>query len=128
MRTPIRPAFAALALIFVSPLAAEARWPGKAPDPTKTNCPWWRPCGPGETFGGNRSVPQGAFGVDARPACQRHDDCYDNPCTNRKDCDRAFRDELMSLCPYSTHPRLCKHAARMAYLGVRIFGRNSKAK
>jgi len=89
------------------------------------NCPAWRPCGPGETWCGNRFIPQTGLGIDARPVCQKHDDCYDTAGVRRKDCDVAFLNELKCLCESSDHPRACKRRARLAYLGVRLFGGSS---
>ena len=40
-----------------------------------SSCPSWRPCG-GDTWTGNRFIPQGRAGADFRPTCARHDACY----------------------------------------------------
>lgn len=120
-----RTAVIALALVCLSPLAADAA--GNARRNASKSCPAWRPCGPGETWGGNRFIPQGAYGVDARHVCQKHDECYDAN-GNRKDCDVAFYNELKCLCESSTNPRACKRAARVAYLGVRLLGSSQTEK
>ena len=44
--------------------------------PAQAECPPWRPCGPGNPYGGNRLIPQGFYGADFRPACAAHDACY----------------------------------------------------
>jgi hypothetical protein len=124
MTTPIRSLVLAAAVVCLFPLTADAGGLKKSKEPM--SCPWWRPCGPGNTFGGNRFIPQGAFGVDARPACQRHDNCYEDPNTGRKVCDLNFYNELRCACAQSTHPWLCKRAAKLAYYGVRLFGSSSK--
>jgi hypothetical protein len=84
-------------------------------------CPPWRPCGPGQTWGGNRLVPQGFYGADFRPACANHDACYAS-CANRRDCDRQFLQNMQSACDCSTHPMLCRHKARCYYINARLFG------
>jgi hypothetical protein len=125
MTLSIRSLVLAVTVVCLSPLAAEAG-PFRSKSSQPTSCPWWRPCGPGETFGGNKRVPQGAFGVDARPACQRHDECYEDPTTGRKTCDKNFHNDLRCMCENSTHPFLCKRLAKVAYLSVRLFGSKSK--
>lgn len=86
------------------------------------NCPWWRPCGPGNSWGGNRGFAQGAYGADFRPACAQHDACLANGCNSRKSCDREFLNNMYSACECSDKPLLCRHKARMYYLGARLFG------
>ncbi len=83
---------------------------------------WWRPCGPGNSCGGNRLFRQGSHGADFRPACQAHDDCYQNGCGRRKDCDRQFRDEMFAACDCSSNPGACRRHARAHYIGARLFG------
>lgn len=85
-------------------------------------CPPWRPCGWGNTWGGNRLIPQGFRGVDFRSACQTHDDCYANGCNRRIDCDRQFRSEMFSACDCSNHPGLCRMRARYFYTTARLLG------
>jgi hypothetical protein len=119
--SPLRLSLLALALTCGLSVPATAGGRSRGP----TDCPWWRPCGPGNTYGGNRLIPQGAFGVDARPACEKHDQCYRDATGQRKDCDKAFLNDLQCACQNSTHPRLCKKMAKMAYLGVRVGGRSS---
>ncbi|MDB5306104.1 MAG: hypothetical protein JWO38_306 [Gemmataceae bacterium] len=94
----------------------------------RTGCPAWRPCGPGETWGGNRFIPQGGYGVDFRPACQRHDDCYDTPGARRKDCDRQLLKDMNRICESSSNPRGCNRRARMFYISVRLFDGSSMEK
>jgi hypothetical protein len=121
----MRSLLVAAAAVCLSPLSAEAGGHKKQSDPLP--CPWWRPCGSGETFGGNKRIPQSGFGIDIRPACQRHDWCYEDPTTGRKQCDVTFHKELRCMCENSTHPFLCKRAAKLAYVSVRLFGGSSKS-
>lgn len=85
-------------------------------------CPWWRPCGPGNTWGGNRLTKQGAGGVDFRPACAAHDACFANPSVPRKACDRQFLANMQSACECSPNPIICRLKAKQAYVTVRLFG------
>jgi hypothetical protein len=117
----LRLSLLALALFCGVPATASAGGHSREQLP----CPWWRPCGPGNTYGGNQRVPQGAFGVDARPACEKHDQCYREANGRRKDCDRAFLKDLRCECEHSTHPWLCRRVAKLAYIGVRVMGRSS---
>ncbi len=119
MSSPLR--LTVLTLALTCGLSAPAIAGGRG----QTSCPWWRPCGPGETYSGNRFIPQGAFGADARPACERHDQCYRDVVTGRKVCDQTFRNELRCECEHSTHPWLCKRFAGLAYFGVRVAGRSA---
>jgi hypothetical protein len=83
-------------------------------------CPPWRPCGIGPSWGGNRLIPQGAFGADFRPACYGHDRCLEaggNPAA----CDRKFYEDMKCACNQSRHPALCRCKARMYYLIARIW-------
>lgn len=121
MPSPFR--LTVLALALVCGLSDSASAAGRSRGPT--SCPWWRPCGPGETFGGNKRIPQGAFGADARPSCERHDQCYRDAVTGRKVCDQNFRNDLRCECENSTHPWLCKRLAGVAYALVRVSGRSS---
>ncbi|QEL14099.1 hypothetical protein [Limnoglobus roseus] len=121
MFSPLR--LAALAFVLACGLPLPVTAAGRSHGPT--DCPWWRPCGPGETYGGNKRVPQGAFGADARPACEKHDQCYRDAVTGRKICDKAFRDDLRSACENSRHPWACKRAAGLGYVAVRVAGRSS---
>src|SRR6266567_2094390 len=61
----------------------------------KADCPPWRPCGPGNTWGGNRLVRQGFYGADFRPACACHDACL-KTCASRCDCDQQFYRNMCS--------------------------------
>ena len=78
-----------------------------------------RPCGPG--FLGNILIPQGFVGVDFRPACRRHDNCYmtDSP---RKACDQRFLNDMLGACNCSPLPCLCRLRAYQWYWQVRLFG------
>jgi hypothetical protein len=87
----------------------------------KADCPPWRPCGAGNTWGGNRLVPQGFYGADFRPACARHDECLLS-CTCRRDCDRQFLCDMNCACECSRHPRLCRAKARCYYAMARLLG------
>ncbi len=83
----------------------------------QTACPSYRPCGMGETWGGNRLVKQGFFGADFRPACQGHDTCEGSP----RDCDRRFLHDMYTACDSSTNPRKCRRKARSYFLGSRMY-------
>lgn len=111
-----------LALVcLLAPASASAQGPRSRQVPPGS-CPAWRPCGPGNEWGGNRAFPQVMYGVDGRPMCARHDACYDNPGARRIDCDRAFLAELHAACEFSTNPRACHRKARQVYIAVRLIG------
>jgi hypothetical protein len=80
-------------------------------------CPPYRPCGAGETWGGNRLVKQGFLGADFRPSCQAHDTCEGTP----RDCDRQFLQNMYTACDSSTDPRKCRKKARNYFLASRIY-------
>ena len=82
-------------------------------------CPPWRPCGPGNTWGGNRCVPQGFYGADFRPACQCHDDCL-KTCASRYDCDQQFLCNMYDACECSCNPEKCRRKARCYYRMARL--------
>jgi len=83
----------------------------------QTACPPYRPCGAGQTWGGNRLIKQGFFGADFRPACQAHDTCEAAP----RDCDRQFLCDMYAACASSTNPNKCRKKARTYYLGSRAY-------
>ncbi len=83
----------------------------------KAQCPDYRPCGPGPTFGGNRLIKQGFFGADFRPSCQQHDTCNGTD----RECDRMFLKNMYSACATSSHPRRCRAKARHYFLVSRIY-------
>jgi len=85
-------------------------------------CPPWRPCGPGNSWGGNRLFRQGMTGADFRPACAAHDACFANPGVPRKCCDRQYLANLQAACDCSANPILCRMKAKQLYVGVRLFG------
>jgi len=85
-------------------------------------CPPWRPCGPGNPFGGNRLIPQGFHGADFRPACAAHDACYTGSGIGRAECDRQFLSNMSAACACSSNPRACQRKARLYYGLARIFG------
>ena len=89
--------------------AAEARWPS------------WRPCGPGNSCGGNRLIRQGFYGADFRPACACHDACLASG-VPRKECDQQFLCNMCAACECSSNPRACQRKARMYYRATRLFG------
>ena len=88
---------------------------------SQAQCPPWRPCGPGNSFGGNRLIPQGFYGADFRAACAGHDACYES-CANRADCDRQFLYNMRSACDCSANPRACYRKAQCYYMATRLFG------
>lgn len=81
----------------------------------------WRPCGPGNSWGGNQCVPQGFYGADFRCACDRHDACL-LTCTSRRDCDRQFLCDMNAACDCSCNPKKCRRKARCYYMMARLFG------
>jgi hypothetical protein len=87
----------------------------------EAQCPPWRPCGPGNSWGGNQLIPQGFYGADFRPACAAHDACYQT-CTNRRDCDQMFLHNMQSACACSANPRACNRKAHCYYMAARLFG------
>lgn len=95
--------------------------PQPMPMPRRT-CPPWRPCGPQESYGGNWFFKQGFAGADFRGACDFHDRCLMDGCTDRKTCDKKFLAYLDNACNCSQFPVLCRIKAREFYLGVRLFG------
>ncbi|MEY4185477.1 MAG: hypothetical protein ACOVRM_07550 [Planctomycetaceae bacterium] len=84
-------------------------------------CAPWRPCGPGNSFGGNRLIPQAGFGADFRPSCSSHDACLAAG-VPRRDCDRQFLHNMQCACEQSRHPILCRLQARWYYTAARVFG------
>jgi hypothetical protein len=85
-------------------------------------CPPWRPCGPGNSWGGNLLFRQGAAGADFRPACANHDACLANPYNGRRMCDQQYLSEMYAACNCSDDPEKCRRKARSQYVGVRLFG------
>lgn len=102
-----------LFLLLTTAVQAQDRWGG---------CPPWRPCGPGNSWGGNLLFRQGVSGADFRPACSAHDACFADPSIPRKSCDRAFLASMQASCNCSENPVLCRMKARQIYVGVRLFG------
>lgn len=84
-------------------------------------CPPWRPCGPGNTFGGNKLIGQGYYGADFRPTCATHDACLASG-TSRRHCDRQFYKNMNCACERSTHPFLCRMKAFEYFAAARLFG------
>ena len=89
--------------------------------PVSAECPPWRPCGPGNSWGGNHLIPQGFYGADFRAACQGHDMCYAS-CANRRDCDLQFLRNMECACECSDNPAACRRKARCYYMAARLFG------
>jgi hypothetical protein len=104
-------------IALVSPAGATA---GDRPwRASHASCSACRPCGP---WLANRIIPQGGYGVDFRPACQRHDDCYLTPGASRRECDRQFLNDMRAICANSNNPRGCNRRATVYYRFVRLFG------
>jgi len=59
--------------------------------------------------------PAGAFGGDVRPACRRHDACYDTPGANRAGCDARFLADMLDSCADPRRPVLCRMTARAVH-------------
>jgi hypothetical protein len=113
MKTIVRVVFLSV-MAFVSCMSdSQAAGPGA--------CPPWRPCGPGNSFGGNRLLPQGGFGADFRTSCATHDACLASG-RSRHECDREFYNNMNCACESSRHPFLCRVRAFRYYAGVRLFG------
>ena len=106
-----------LAVFFMS--ASLAVTPAVAGGPG--GCPPWRPCGPGNSFGGNRLISQGGFGVDFRSSCASHDACLASG-VSRRQCDQQFHSHMRCACENSRHPILCRMKAFKFFAGARIFG------
>ena len=82
-----------------------------------------RPCGPDSMTGPLRLlVPQGVGGADFRPACRRHDACYDTVGANKAACDRRYLREMQCACHQSRHPILCRIVARLMYQATARYG------
>lgn len=80
-----------------------------------------RPCGPDGMQGPLRYlVPQGVAGADFRPACRRHDACYEVPGVDRNQCDKQFLRDMQCACKDSRHPIRCRITARLMYAATRV--------
>lgn len=106
---------AAAVILFLGVIATETYAGGPG------GCPPWRPCGPGNSWGGNRLLHQGAFGADFRPACATHDACLASG-RPRWQCDQEFYGNMLNSCNCSRHPVLCQMRAFRYYAGARLFG------
>lgn len=113
MKTIVRIVVLSVVAFFSCMSDSQAAGPG--------GCPPWRPCGPGNSFGGNRLLPQGGFGADFRPSCATHDACLASG-RSRRECDREFYNSMNCACESSRHPFLCRMRAFRYYAGVRLFG------
>lgn len=107
------------AFLVVFILAGSAATSAQAGGPG--GCPPWRPCGAGNSMGGNRLVAQRFFGADFRPACATHDACLASG-VPRRQCDQQFRNNMYSACENSRHPFLCRVKAFEYYAAARLFG------
>jgi len=75
-----------------------------------------RPCGPAYLRGPlSLLIPQGAAGADFRPACRRHDACYEIPGVDKRACDRQFLRGMHAACENSRHPLWCRFVANQMY-------------
>ncbi|MBC7966499.1 MAG: hypothetical protein H7Z17_11320 [Fuerstia sp.] len=108
--------FAFLVIFFA---AAALATPAHAGGPG--GCPPWRPCGPGNSWGGNRIVAQRFFGADIRPTCATHDACLASG-ASRRQCDRQFLSHMNCACENSRHPVLCRMKAFEYFAATRLFG------
>ena len=84
-------------------------------------CPPWRPCGPGNSLGGNRMIAQGFHGADFRSTCGSHDACLASG-ASRRSCDRQFLSNMNCACESSRHPFLCRVKAFEYFAAARLFG------
>ncbi len=81
------------------------------------------PCGPNWWGPLTRLIPQGFGSVDFRPACRQHDRCYDRRSgITRAECDRVWRDQMLTDCANSPSPHRCARRALLMYRMVRLFG------
>lgn len=80
----------------------------------------WRPCGPG--YLNNIFIRQHFAGVDQRPACQAHDECYATSGRSRLECDQQFYNNMLDRCACSNYPCLCRMGALRWYMQVRVHG------
>jgi hypothetical protein len=75
-----------------------------------------RPCGPAYLRGPlSLLIPQGAAGADFRPACRRHDACYEIPGVDKRACDREFLRGMHAACENSRHPLWCRFVANQMH-------------
>lgn len=82
-----------------------------------------RPCGPDSLKGPLRYlIPQGFGRTDFRPSCNNHDNCYARPGSSRKQCDDAWRDEMLTACESSRCRIGCRMLARFMHRVVSRFG------
>lgn len=88
----------------------------------RDRCPAWRPCGPGNSWTGNRWLPQGFYGADFRPACANHDACLASGNFSRRECDEQFHQNMLNACANSSNPRACARQAHKYYAAARLFG------
>ncbi len=77
-----------------------------------------RPCGPGYV---NLLYPQGFMGADFKPACRRHDRCYQSS-TSRRTCDKRFFRELDRACRKSRFKLGCRMTTSLMKSAVKVFG------
>ena len=85
-----------------------------------------RPCGPDQLQGPLRYlVPQEVAGADFRPACRKHDLCYEVPGADRSACDRQYLEDMQGACAASRRPRCCRTVARLMYVTTRIAGQDA---
>jgi hypothetical protein len=82
-----------------------------------------RPCGPDSMKGPIRYlIPQGFGRTDFRPTCNNHDRCYARLGSSRKQCDDAWRDEMLAACESSRCRLGCRMLARFMHRVVSRFG------
>ncbi|MDF2378250.1 MAG: hypothetical protein P1U81_18580 [Verrucomicrobiales bacterium] len=83
------------------------------------------PCGPDSIKGPFRlllAAGQGHHGADFRPACVKHDLCYDTVGELQKDCDDIFLADLLAACENSKYPKMARCKAKFSYWLVSHFG------
>jgi RHS repeat-associated protein len=90
-------------------------------------------CGPGGSLVNhilNWLIPDHFYGVNFRPACRLHDECYGHWGTVRRTCDQRFYLRLVVACWEGTlaenpYFAACSDTAHWMYRGVRRFGNYS---
>ncbi len=110
----IKIAIAAIVLCAMSSVAQAGMFTNMGGD-------MWRPCGPGNSCGGNTCIPQGFYGADFRHACANHDANLQS-CMSRKCADRQFLSDMNDACSCSSNPRACQRKAQHYYRTARMFG------
>jgi hypothetical protein len=102
--------------------AEEYGWGAPQPSAGEPN----RPCGPDGLTGPLRNlIPQGFHGASFRPACIKHDACYDTYGIDRMICERNYKRDMLKACSCSSRPIRCRMMAHFMANNVRRFGKGA---